>query len=107
MLGVGWLNFFSILLGVVAWALPLISLLNRIRASGWMGVALCALSLGSCSGSLYLQLLTVDRRVKLSDLAGLKDTLPVVLTACVILLAVTAVLNVIALIVHLVKRKQA
>ena len=107
MLGVGWLNFFSILLGIVAWALPLVSLFKRIRSSGFAGVAFCALSLCACSGSLYLQLLAIDTRMPLSDIAWLKDTFPAVLAACTILLTITAALNLIALIVHLVKRKQA
>ncbi len=107
MLGVGWLNFFSILLGIVAWALPLVSLFKRIRSSGFAGVVFCVLSLCTCSGSLYFQLLAVNMRLNLSDIAGLKDTFSAVLAACVILLAITAALNLIALIVHLVKRKQA
>lgn len=102
MLGTGWLNFFSILLGLASWALPVVSLLKRGGGKG--GMLLCAVSLAACSGSLYFQLLSLGRRVKLQDWAGLSDTLPVTVSAAAALLAVTFVLNAIALIVHLVRK---
>ena len=88
-------NLISILLGLTAWILPLVYMGVRKRRDLFCGASFAAASL-----SLFFQLQEPVSRMNRGDISGIIDTLDVLPTvyfcACV-LLAVTAVLNVIAL----------
>lgn len=92
------LNLGSFAFGLCACALGLAALAKRGSYS---------LSLGSISGcalALLLQLLEIRRRVALADWSALLDTVPAITTAAALLLAVTGLLNLIAL--GMKKKKQ-
>ena len=77
------LNPLSLLLGLAAWALPLMAISRRLR----LGKALAASSL-CCSVSLWCQLVYQDH------LAALLDTSGALVRTAAVLIAVTALLQV-------------
>lgn len=84
-------NLLSLLLGLVSWGLGAAAVIRPgIR---WIS----AVSLLSCCVSLLLQLAEVHRLTELGDWSALMDTMDAVLAAAILLMAVTAVLNLIAL----------
>ena len=84
-------HLLSLLLGLVSWGLGIRALLHPRQS--WC----CLLSLLSCSLSLLLQLVQARGLVLLGDWSALMDTMDAVLSAAFLLVAVTAVLNLIAL----------
>ncbi len=86
------LNVGSLVLGLVAWLLPVLAIGKRDRFS------LCCLgSFGCCILSLLLQLFEVTRRVNLEDWSALMDTMHAVVLAAVIMVAVMVICNLFAL----------
>lgn len=84
-------NLLSLLLGLVSWGLGAAAVIRPgIR---WTS----SVSLLSCCVSLLLQLAEVHRLTELGDWSALMDTMDAVLAAAILLMAVTAVLNLIAL----------
>lgn len=84
-------NLLSLLLGLVSWGLGAAAVIRPgIR---WTS----AVSLLSCCVSLLVQLAEVHRLTELGDWSALMDTMDAVLAAAILLVAVTAVLNLIAL----------
>jgi len=84
-------NLLSLLLGLVSWGLGAAAVIRPgIR---WTS----AVSLLSCCVSLLLQLAEVHRLTELGDWSALMDTMDAVLAAAILLMAVTVVLNLIAL----------
>ena len=88
-------NILSIVLGLVAWFLPIvrISLLERLKGNNTE--ILSILSLSTCGVALCLQFFENDRLVLIRDWSGLEDTVGVVSFASVVLLVVTIILNII------------
>ena len=84
-------NLLSLLLGLVSWGLGAAAVIRPgIR---WT----IAVSLLSCCVSLLVQLAEVHRLTELGDWSALMDTMDAVLAAAILLMAVTAALNLIAL----------
>lgn len=84
-------NLLSLLLGLVSWGLGAAAVIRPgIR---WTS----AVSLLSCCVSLLVQLAEVHRLTELGDWSALMDTMDAVLAAAILLMVVTAVLNLIAL----------
>lgn len=84
-------NLLSLLLGLVSWGLGAAAVIRPgIR---WISTG----SLLSCCISLLLQLGQVHRLTELGDWSALMDTMDAVLAAAILLMAVTATLNLIAL----------
>lgn len=84
------LNLGSFAFGLCACALGLAALAKR-------GSYLSLGSIFFCALALLLQLLEIRRRVALADWSALLDTVPAITTAAALLLAVTGLLNLIAL----------
>ena len=81
-------NIISLLLGLAAWALPLVYL------TVWKHrTLLCCGSLAACAASLFFQLREVMRRADLKDFAAIDDTINGVCFCASVLLIVTVVLN--------------
>ena len=80
-------NLISLLLGLLSWGLGLGAVLRP--GTRWLSIG----SLLSCGGALLVQLLEVHRRVELGDWTALMDTMDAVVLAAIVLLAVTALLN--------------
>lgn len=90
---------YSLIFGLAAWALAGTAIAARGRGRGALvwGSFLCA------SVSALWQFFEIGKRVNAGDWAGIEDTLRAVILGVAVMLAVTLVLNFLAL----VKRKNA
>lgn len=87
----------SLFLGLLAWFLPLWYCLRpQPRRFGPVLLG----SGAACGGALLLQLEEVRRRVVLRDWSALMDTTDAVVHAAVVLLAVTVLLDLLAVLIH-------
>ena len=101
----GLLNLGSLLLGLVAWILPIINLAKykKIENKNWIVLSLA--SIGACTISLWMQILYTNHLVNISDWSALMDTFHAVVLASSVLLAITVILNIVTLVVYLKNRK--
>ncbi|WP_343379293.1 hypothetical protein [Candidatus Bathycorpusculum sp.] len=95
-----WLNLGSLLLGLVAWLLPLINLVigNKAKNKNW--AVLSVASVSACAVSLCMQLFEQGSMVQAKDWSALMDTANAVVNVSLVLLVVTITLNVITLVVY-------
>ena len=94
------LNLGSLVLGILAWVLPIINLMRSRKHVHRNWVALSIMSISASSTSLYLQILEINHRVKLAGWSALMDTMGALAFVSAILLIVTIILNVMTLIVY-------
>jgi glucose uptake protein GlcU len=94
-----WLNVGSLVLGLIAWILPVVALMqsNKQERRNW--VVLCVLSLSACAISLCLQIF-YTHYLMTADWTALLDTMGAVAYAAGVLLIFTILLNVSTLIVY-------
>ena len=85
-----------LLLGFIAWTFPVISLISKKHPK------LLSPSLLFCAASLYMALWDTQIQVREGDWAAIEDTFGGILFGATVLVAVTLILNIIALI----KRKK-
>ncbi|WP_223702574.1 hypothetical protein [Sutcliffiella deserti] len=97
---VGWLNIGSLVLGLIAWILPVINLLQYKKHEHRNWGVLSIMSISACSISLYFQMVYNNYLVKIEDWSALMDTSGGVVFAATVLLVVTLLLNVITLFVY-------
>ncbi len=88
-----YLNLFSLLLGLIAWALPIILLAKPRFAHENIRVLLMLTSFCCCIAALCLQLFEVYHRVTIQDWSALMDIYPANAWVAVILGAFTVLLN--------------
>jgi hypothetical protein len=93
-----WLNVGSLLLGLTAWMLPFINLVRGKKANNPHWSMLLIISMSACGVSLCFQILYIYHKVTVEDWSALLDTMYVVASASVLLLAVTILLNFLAFI---------
>ncbi|HWR23327.1 MAG TPA: hypothetical protein VN366_07600 [Feifaniaceae bacterium] len=105
MLGAAWMNLGSLVLGLIAWILPVAALARRGRAGQKSFAALSFSSVGACAASLCLQIFYADHLAKIRDWSAIADTSGAVAFAAATLLAVTLALNAAALALY--NRKKA
>ena len=91
----GFLNIASIFLGLVAWAIPLALVLRRQSGRGGIMASGTA-----CSAALLLQLGEIAHRAAIDDYSAIADTIGAIVVAGVVLVAVTAVLNLAAVLIR-------
>jgi cytochrome c oxidase subunit 4 len=93
-------NLGSVVFGLIAWGLPVFSLMldNKQKRKHWS--ALCAVSISACSLAMKLQLNEVKYRVGIGDWSALEDTSGAVAAVSSILFTVTIVLNAIVFFVY-------
>jgi cytochrome c oxidase subunit 4 len=105
-MGYGLLNLGSLLLGLIAWILPIINLniQNKAEHKNWF--VLCIASISTCAISLFLQILYNTHLVTIYDWAALLDTRRAVVLASSVLLIVTLMLNVITFIIYSKNKKK-
>ena len=101
----GWLNLGSLVLGLIAWVLPIISLAKQNKDNNKSWVLLSILSISACVISLCFQIIYNDYLVRKEDWSALMDTSKGVVRLSVLLAVVTIVLNVITAIVYNKKNK--
>lgn len=101
-----WLNAGSLVLGLIAWILPIINLVrcNKPDNRGW--VAFSVISVSACAIALYMQILYINHLVNIEDWSALMDTSYAVALVCALLLVVTVMLNAVALVVYRRKKRR-
>lgn len=92
----GLLNLGSLVLGLIAWILPAVSLLHNNK--NW--VAYSVLSLVACTISLAFQIYYHAHLVSIEDWSALMDTTGAVALVATILLVVTIILNTITWLIY-------
>lgn len=96
---VGLLNLGSLVLGLIAWTLPVVNLISKKHDhKNW--VVLSIMSISACAISLCFQIFYNYHLVKIEDWGALMDTMYTVTFASTVLLIVTIILNAINLIVY-------
>ena len=95
------LNIGSLILGACAWLFGGLAIGTPKAYSSHRNTLV---SFGLCTVSLALQLLEVNRRVLLGDYAAIEDTIRAVVIASIALVAITIILNLVAL--RKAKKKQ-
>lgn len=97
---IGLLNIGSLVLGLIAWILPVVNLMRYKKQDHRNWIALSFLSLSACSLSLYFQIFYNHHLVKIADWSALMDTTDAVAFVALVLLIVTVILNAITLLVY-------
>ena len=92
------LNLGSLVLGLIAWILPIVNLarLNKVENKNWN--VYTVLSISACAISLFMQILYQNHLVNIEDWSAIMDTSHGVAVVSSALLAVTLVLNIITLV---------
>ena len=96
----GLLNLGSLILGLIAWILPVVNLMRyeKYRHRNW--VAFSIMSISACAISLWFQIFYNYHLVKIADWSALMDTTGATALVAGVLLIVTIILNAITLIVY-------
>lgn len=94
------LNPGSLVLGLIAWILPVVNLKRYKQHDHKNWFAFSIISISACATSLCFQLLNNYHLVIIEDWSALLDTMGAVVYAAATLLSVTIILNVITLIVY-------
>lgn len=100
MFGAGWLNLGSLVLGLIAWTLPVVNLVQHNKSDYKKWVVFSVASVSACAISLCMQIFYTDHLVKIEDWSALMDTSHAVALVATLLLAVTIILNVISLVIY-------
>ncbi len=97
---IGLLNLGSLILGLVAWLLPVVNLMHSKKHGNRNWAVFSMMSLMACAISLSFQITYNNHLVKIEDWSALMDTSDAVASAASILLSVTILLNALTLIVY-------
>ena len=97
---IGLLNLGSLVLGVIAWILPVVNLMRYKNQGNRNWAFLSIMSISACAISLCFQILYGYHLVKIEDWSALMDTTGAAAFAAIILLTVTIILNAITLIAY-------
>ena len=90
----GWLNLFSLILGLLAWVLPLVYLIKSKAKDSRKWSLYSTSSFTACILALLMQIIYQSHLVDVGDLSALMDTSSAVVTVSVFLIIVTVALNV-------------
>ncbi|KOS68945.1 hypothetical protein AEA09_10570 [Lysinibacillus contaminans] len=97
---VDWLNIGSLVLGLIAWILPIVNLMQYKKHDHKNWGTLAILSISACAVSLCFQIFYNNHLVKIEDWSALMDTTDAVASVASVLLIVTVLLNAITMIVY-------
>lgn len=97
---IGLLSLGSLVLGLIAWILPVVNLMEYEKHAHRNWAILSIMSTSACAISLCFQIFYNYHLVKIADWTALMDTMDAVVFIAAILLIVTIILNVITLIVY-------
>jgi len=100
MFGTGWLNLGSLVLGLIAWILPGINLMQTNKADQRNMMVFSVASVSACAISLCMQIYSANYLVTREDWSALMDISPALVSVATILLGVTLILNAITLVVY-------
>ncbi|WP_326909907.1 hypothetical protein [Sedimentibacter sp. MB31-C6] len=90
----------SLVLGLIAWILPVINIMRFKKSNNNNWVILSFLSISACAITLYFQILYNNYLVEIWDASALMDTTGASTFLSVVLLVVTIILNVITMIIY-------
>lgn len=96
----GLLNVGSLVLGLIAWLLPIINMAKSKKRNHDNWAVLSVMSISACAISLCLQIFYNNHLVKIEDWSALMDTTGAVTFVSAVLLTVTIILNAITLIIY-------
>lgn len=97
----GWLNVGSLVLGLVAWFIPVVSIVRYKKRKTKFPFVLPLLSMGACAGALWLQISFNNYLVQIQDWTALMDTTSTLNWVSAVLLIVTILLNIVsAMVIH-------
>ena len=96
----GLLNLGSLVLGLIAWIIPIVNLMRDKQQKNQNWVALSVISISACSISLCFQIFYAYHKVTVEDWSALMDTMYAVVFASAILVIITIILNAITLNVY-------
>ena len=96
----GLLNLGSLVLGLIAWILPIINLMRYQKHENQNWFILSIVSMSACAFSLSFQIFYNYHLVKIEDWAALMDTTGGVVVATIVLLFSTVILNAVTLMVY-------
>lgn len=99
MLDYGWLNIGSFVLGLIAWIIPVYSMIQR-KKIGKNHSIMILLSMMACAIALWFQIVYNSYLVDIQDWTALLDTTSTLNCVAAVLLIVTILLNVINLIIY-------
>ncbi len=94
----GWLNVGSLVLGLMAWILPVASLAKHSKADPRKGAVFSMASLSACAVSLCLQIYYQNFLVRIEAWSALMDTSGAVAKVSTVLVVVTIALNAVNLV---------
>ena len=94
------LNPASLLLGLIAWILPTISIFQYKNNKNEKWGVFSILSLSMCSISIYFQIIYTNHLVNISDWSALMDTNNALVFVASVLIIVTLTLNSINLFIY-------
>lgn len=94
----GWLNLGSLVLGLIAWVLPVINFGRYEKQNHWITRSI--MSLSACAISLSFQIFYSHHLVQIEDWSALMDTSGAVAIVSAVLLVDTITLNLITLIIY-------
>lgn len=89
----GYLNLGSLLLGLIAWILPIVNLAKHDKAAHKNWVAFSFASLSACSVSLLFQIVYQNYLVKIEDWSAIMDTSGGLVFVSAVLIVGAIVLN--------------
>lgn len=88
-----WFNIASLLLGIIAWTLPIYNLLKLNKAANKNWVVLLFISMSACVISVLFQIIYQNHLVEIEDWSAIMDTIWGVLFVSTLLITVTLILN--------------
>ena len=92
-----YLNPCSLLLGLIAWFLPIISLARRKKAKNQNWIIYSMSSVSACAISLFMQILYQNHLSNIEDWSAISDTSGGLVFVSSVLLVTTLILNTILL----------
>lgn len=96
----GLLNIGSLVLGLIAWVLPIINLINSKKPNHDNWIILSVMSISACAISLCFQIIYNYYLVKIADWSALMDITGAAAFLSAVLLIGTIILNTITLVIY-------
>jgi hypothetical protein len=100
---VGLLNLGSLVLGIIAWILPVAALMQYKKHHLWNRAVLSIMSISACAISLCFQMFNIKHLVEIEDWTALLDTAGTIAFVAAVLVIVTIILNAIIMIIDRIK----
>lgn len=94
------LNLASLLLGLIAWILPIISIMQYKKHENKSWIILSIISISSCAISLFLQIIYNNNLVQINDWSAIMDTTNALVFVSSVLLVVTISLNAVTTMIY-------